>query len=154
MQFTSARNHWILPMHSNVTSKIVVGFTLRGPPCMAYVTMKEILDLFLGQKQEHWFLSALTLLAGRQVGHPACEKVSGGILVWLCVWVTVQICIWPSWCHCHSLSLAPVNQDSFYLSGAGSPGLSRTQSREPLNGCVLCVISMNRYLWISNWFNL
>jgi len=23
------------------------------------------------------------------------------------VWVKVQICIWPSWCHCHSLSLAP-----------------------------------------------
>jgi len=34
MQFTSAKNHWILPTHSNVTSKIVVGFTLRGPPCI------------------------------------------------------------------------------------------------------------------------
>jgi len=33
MQFTSAKNHRILPTHSNVTSKIVVGFTLRGPPC-------------------------------------------------------------------------------------------------------------------------
>jgi len=32
MQFTSAKNHWILPTHSNVTSKIVVGFTLRGHP--------------------------------------------------------------------------------------------------------------------------
>jgi len=29
----------------------------------------------------------------------------------------VQICIWPSWCHCHSLSLAPVNPDWFYLPG-------------------------------------
>jgi len=28
-----------------------------------------------------------------------------------CVWGEVQICIWPSWCHCHSLSLAPVNPD-------------------------------------------
>jgi len=27
------------------------------------------------------------------------------------VWGEVQICIWPSWCHCHSLSLAPVNPD-------------------------------------------
>jgi len=43
-----------------------------------------------------------------------------GMLVWLCVWVKVQICIWPSWCHCHSLSLAPVNPDWFYLSGTGS----------------------------------
>jgi len=52
--------------------------------------------------------------AGR---HPACKKLNGGMLVWLCVWVGVQICIWPSWCHCHSLSLAPVNQDWFYLPG-------------------------------------
>jgi len=28
----------------------------------------------------------------------------------------------PSWCHCHSLSLAPVNPDWFYLSGTSSPG--------------------------------
>ena len=50
----------------------------------------------------------LTLLAGRQEGHPACKKLSGGVLVWLCVWSEVQTCIWPSWCHCHSLSLASV----------------------------------------------
>jgi len=29
----------------------------------------------------------------------------------------VQICIWPSWCQCHTLSLAPVNPDWFYLPG-------------------------------------
>jgi len=52
--------------------------------------------------------SALTLLAGRQEGHPACQKLSGGVLAWLSVWSEVQICIWPSWCHCHSLSLASV----------------------------------------------
>jgi len=27
--------------------------------------------------------SALTLLVGRQEGHPACKKLSGGVLVWL-----------------------------------------------------------------------
>jgi len=26
--------------------------------------------------------SALTLLVGRQEGHPACKKLSGGMLVW------------------------------------------------------------------------
>ena len=52
--------------------------------------------------------SALTLLVKRQEGHPACKKQSGGVLAWLSVWSEVQICIWPSWCHCHSLSLAPV----------------------------------------------
>jgi len=30
--------------------------------------------------------SALTLLVGRQEGHPACKKLSGGMLVWLSVW--------------------------------------------------------------------
>jgi len=24
------------------------------------------------------------------------KKLSGGMLAWLCVWVKVQICIWPS----------------------------------------------------------
>ena len=52
--------------------------------------------------------SALTLLVGRQGGHPACKKLNGGVLAWLSVWSEVQTCIWPSWCHCHSLSLAPV----------------------------------------------
>ena len=40
--------------------------------------------------------SGLTLLVGRQEGHPACKKVSGGMLAWLSVWSKVQTCIWPS----------------------------------------------------------
>jgi len=40
--------------------------------------------------------SALTLLVGRQEGHPACKKLSGGVLAWLSVWSVVQTCIWPS----------------------------------------------------------
>jgi len=46
--------------------------------------------------------SALTLLVGRQEGHPVCKKLSGEVLVWLSVWSEVQTCIWPSWCHCYS----------------------------------------------------
>jgi len=30
--------------------------------------------------------SALTLLVWRQEGHPACKKLSGGVLAWLSVW--------------------------------------------------------------------
>jgi len=52
--------------------------------------------------------SALTLLAGRQEGHPACKKLSTGVLAWLSVWSEVQTRIWPSWCDCYSLSLASV----------------------------------------------
>jgi len=40
--------------------------------------------------------SALTLLVGRQEGHPACKKQSGGVLAWLSVWSEVQTCMWPS----------------------------------------------------------
>jgi len=41
--------------------------------------------------------SALTLLVGRQEGHPARKKQSGGVLVWwLSVCSEVQTCIQPS----------------------------------------------------------
>jgi len=36
--------------------------------------------------------SALTLLVGRQEGHLACKKLSGGVLAWLSVWSEVQTC--------------------------------------------------------------
>ena len=35
------------------------------------------------------YFSALTLLVGRQEGHPACKKLSGGVLAWLSVWSEV-----------------------------------------------------------------
>jgi len=65
--------------------------------------------------------SALTLLVRRQEGQPACKKLSGGVLAWLSVWSKVQTRIGPSWCRCHSLSLASVNPDWFFLAGTGSP---------------------------------
>ena len=78
--------------------------------------------------------SALTLLVGRQKGHPTCKKLSGGVLAWLSVWNGVQTCIWPSWCHCHSLSLASVKSRLVF------PFWYRlTQvvlDKGPLNGCV------------------
>jgi len=41
-------------------------------------------------------LSALTLSVGQQEGHPACKKLSGGLLAWLFVWRNVHTCIRPS----------------------------------------------------------
>jgi len=38
----------------------------------------------------------LTLLVGRQEGHPACKKLSGGVLASLSVWSEMQTCTWPS----------------------------------------------------------
>jgi len=81
--------------------------------------------------------SALTLLVWRQEGHTACKKLSGGMPAWLSVWSEVQTCIWPSCCHCHSLSLA-----SFSKIQIGFTFLVQlTQvvpDKGPLNGCV-CV---------------
>jgi len=37
--------------------------------------------------------SALTLLVVWYEGHPACKKLSGGVLAWLSVWCKVQTCI-------------------------------------------------------------
>jgi len=87
---------------------------------------------------DRFAFSAVTLLVGRQEGHPACKKLSGGVLAWLSVRGKVRTCIWPSWCHCHSLSLASVNADWFYLSGTGSPGVFLDKG--PFRGCVdVCV---------------
>jgi len=85
--------------------------------------------------------SALTLLVGRQEGHLACKKLSCGVLAWLSVWSQVRTCIWPSWCHCHSLSLASLKSRLvlpfwYRLAHLGSPW------KGPLNVCVCdCIIS-------------
>jgi len=56
------------------------------------------------------------------------------VLAWLSVWSEMQTCIWPSWCHCHSLSLAPVESRlvlplSYRLTWV-------VPDKGPLNGCV------------------
>ena len=103
-----------------------------------------------------WF-SALTLLVGRQEGHPACKKLSCGVLAWLFVWSNVQICIWPSWCHCHSLSLAPIKSKLvlpfwYQLTWV-------VPDKGPLNVCVrvcVCVdwsMAVARFDFIYLWYN-
>ena len=65
-----------LPLTVSCFSKIQIGFTQNFQPLSVF--------------------SALTLLVGRQEGHPACKKQSGGVLAWLSVWSEVQTCIWLS----------------------------------------------------------
>jgi len=89
--------------------------------------------------------SALTLLVGRQEGHTACKKLSGGVLAWLSVWRKVQTCIWPSWCHCHSLSLASVKSrldfPFWYQLTQVVP------EKGPLNGCVCVCVCVEQGLY-------
>ena len=42
--------------------------------------------IVIGQSWKKIAFSALMLLAGRQEEHPACKKLSGGVLAWLSVW--------------------------------------------------------------------
>jgi len=60
--------------------------------------------------------SALTLLVGRQKGHPACKKLSCGVLAWLSGCGCLERGA-DSGFHCHSLSLASVKSRLVYLSG-------------------------------------
>ena len=46
-------------------------------------------------------------LGGRKGIRPV-KNLSSEVLLWLSVWSKVQTCIWSSWYHCRSLSLAPV----------------------------------------------
>jgi len=105
--------------------------------------MWELNWIFLTKLDQLPF-SALTLLVGWQEGHPACKKLSGGLLVWLSVLSEVQTCIWPSWCHCHSLFLASVK------SRVVLPFWYRlTQvvlDKGPLNGCVCVCVLDRRYM--------
>ena len=72
-------------------------------------------------------------LGGRKGIRPV-KKQRGGVLVWLSVWSNVHTCIWPSLCHCHSLSLASVK------SRLVLPFWCRltwvVPEKGPLNGCV------------------
>jgi len=87
----------------------------------------------------------LTLLVGWQEEHPPCKKLSGGMLAWLCLGQGAGLHM-AQLMHCHSLSLAQVNPDWFYLPGftflvPAHPGSPRHNQRGPQNGCV-CVCVM------------
>ena len=101
------------------------GWQFRECVCLSYYQNSEINSFMtcffchdIVTRERSTFLpsfgmpySALTLLVGRREGHPACKKTEwwgAGLLAWLSVWSEVQTCIWPSWCHCRSLSLASV----------------------------------------------
>ena len=102
------------------------------------IVFLSAIDLFSASDSFSWFLalykyvciyvclalSALTLLVGRQEWYPSCRKLSGGVLAWLSVWSEVQTCIWPSWCHCHSVSCCSKIQIGFTFLVPAHPGSS------------------------------
>jgi len=101
-------------------------------------------------------LNALTLLVGWQEGHLACKKLACLGAGWLSVWSEVPTCIWPSWCHCHLLSLTSIKSRLVLLFWYR---LTRVvPEKGPLNGCCCCCSDgeraehwKNRHGSISHW---
>jgi len=72
---------------------------------------------------------------GCRKGIRPVKNLSGEVLAWLSVWSAVQTFIWPSWCHCHSMSLAAVKSRLvlpfwYWLTQV-------VPDKGPLNVCVL-----------------
>ena len=85
-------------------------------------------------------------LSGRK-GIRSVKNLSGGVLAWLSVWSEMQTCIWPSWCYCHSLSLASVKSRLVLLFWYR---LTRViPEKEPINGfvCVCVLLTSCGILW-------
>ena len=88
---------------------------------------------------------------GSRKGIWPVKKLSGEVLVWLSVWSEVQTCIWPSWCHCNSLSLASVKSRSVLPFGYRPTQV--VLEKGLLNGCVVCVyIYIYMYIYIARYF--
>jgi len=140
---------------------------------LSLASVKSRLVLPFCYRHTRIFFSALTLLVRWQEGHPACKKLCSEVLAWLSVWSEVQTCIRPSWCHCHSLSLAPVKSklvlpvwyqltwvvlDKWPLNVCVLPAYPGSPKKGPLNGCVcilnecvfVCIFfrsSVSAYIW-------
>jgi len=77
-------------------SKIQIGFTFLVPDHLGSPGQRAVKRVCVCVCMSVVAFSALMLLVGRQEGHPACKKLSGGVLAWLYVWSEVQTCIRPS----------------------------------------------------------
>jgi len=86
--------------------------------------------------------SALTLLVGRQEGHPACKNRVVGCCRGYLSGVRCRLAYMPSWCHCHSLSRASV-KSRLVLPFWYRPTLVVLE-KGPLNGCVYHKVHKNK----------
>ena len=66
------------------------------------------------------------------------KKLSGWVLAWLSVWSKVQTWIWPSWFHCHSLTLASVK------SRLVLPFWYQVEVKRAVK-CVFCILTKTRF---------
>jgi len=79
-----------------VDSALLGHIATDSPDCLPILLIISVVYFLVFLFSHFCTFSALTLLVGRHEGHPACKKLSGGVLAWLSVWSEVQTCIWPS----------------------------------------------------------
>jgi len=90
-------------------------------------------------------------LGGRKGIRPVKNWVIRCWHAWLSVWSEMQTCIWPSWCHCHSLSLASVKSRLMLPFWYRLTRL--VLEKGPLNGCVryfFRLVSVLTLFWCSD----
>ena len=134
----SQRMSWF-PHYGDISSQYGVEKYIVG-----YVIWKTT-KIFIVTRALVYAFSALTLLVGRQEGHPACKKLSGEVLAWLFCLERGADLHMPSWCHRHSLSLASV-KSRLVLPFWYWP-TRVVLEKGPLNGCV-CVLLLNYSLFL------
>ena len=110
--------------------------------------LRRLLPIFLISEQRHNGCELPSVLwrcwLGGRKGIRPVKKQSGRVLAWLSVWSEVQTCIWPSWCHCHSLSLAPVK--SRLVLPIWYRLTQVVLEKSPLNGCS-CIVTVIEAKW-------
>ena len=118
----SVLTHWQMPQRQTNAGKWLLQMVAgRNVSMLAAAVTTSVGNVHLVSARHsgcNLFVLWRCWLGGRKGIRPV-KKLSGGVLAWLSLWSEVQICIWPSWSRCHSLSLVPVNPDWFYWNGSG-----------------------------------
>jgi len=127
--------YWLTTTACPRVPHTVTQLTVHGELTGANVL--EFQKKFIGAKNTIQYIALHCTL------HIQCKKMSGGLLAWLSVviWSEVQTCMWPSWCHCHSQSLASVKSRLVLLFWYRLTWV--VPEKGPLNGRVcVCVAGM------------
>jgi len=101
--------------------------------------------IFLLQCLQCAAFSALTLLVGRQEGHPACKKLSGEVLAWLSVWSDVQTQLVPLPLTVFCFSKIQIGFTFLVPAHPGSPG-KRAVKRVCVCVCLQCFVLFNFFI--------
>ena len=148
-----------IPSNTRFNGSTRVG--LRNGISISSAVLPGLTDMPSTHRQRDREIDWKCWLGGRKGIRPV--KNSGGVLVWLSVLSKVQTCIWPSWCHCHSLSHASVK------SRLVLPFWYRltwvVPEKGPLNGCVCvcvpivyqctgCSVKMNEITCVVSMLNI